>query len=81
MGTIDNGTLDYRWEWLQRDLEGKGQMKLSKNKQFLSGVWWYQDNPVEKEEVRYQRVSDAIPHWVSERDFELYENFLSNVNV
>jgi len=71
-GTLQESQLDYSWKWIDNDLKGQGIMRLSKDKNTLSGEWWLKDDPKDHTKVQYRRVSDEMPDWLSESDFSSF---------
>ena len=80
-GVIKDRVFDYKWKWLNDQLSGGGKMTLSKDGQELAGNWWNDKNmnKDDLQQVGYQRVSDKMPDWVKEQDFEAYSSFLKNI--
>lgn len=76
IGLINNSIFEYHWSWLERDIAGKGRMILSSDKKSISGKWWHVENPEDTENVQYHLVSNDMPKWVTEKDFEEHRNFL-----
>ena len=74
-GIVQDGVLQYKWRWISRDLDGNGEMRLSDDGKRLSGEWWYEDDRPDIEKVEYQRVSEKMPSWVSDADFEDYRAY------
>jgi len=68
-GYIDNRVFDYHWRWLDGTHEGYGQMTLSPDGQRLSGEWWFGKQKDEVAHVGYRRISDEMPAWLAESDF------------
>lgn len=77
LGTMENGVFEYQWKWLNGQLEGHGRITLTRNGNCLSGKWWYGKNDSIAEQVDYNRVSDKMPIWLDDRDFEEYRDFLA----
>lgn len=71
-GTFHQNQLDYSWKWIDNDLKGYGIMRLSKDKNTLSGEWWYEEDPKDREKVQYRKISDEMPVWLSENDFSAF---------
>jgi len=79
IGNIKDNIFEYKWKWINDQLSGNGRMKLSEDGQELSGEWWNDKNKKDSESVGYQRVSDKMPDWVKEQDFETYSSFLKKL--
>jgi len=77
VGTFKDRVLEYRWKWLGGKFEGHGHMMLSNDDERLAGDWWYSKNQERVEHVGYRRVSDDMPSWLVEADFEEYDGFLN----
>lgn len=76
VGTFDDGVLDYGWHWLERNLSGRGRMRMTKLGKSVSGEWWYDDNKKDTDVVQYCRISGMMPSWLSEEDFDSYRPYL-----
>ena len=77
-GTFADGIFYYEWKWLRGPFMGAGRMTLSNDGKRLVGEWWYGDRRKETEEVEYRRVSQKMPPWLQEEDFQEYEEYLRN---
>jgi hypothetical protein len=69
-GHIHNRVVEYHWKWLDGAHQGYGQMTLSPDGDRLSGEWWFGKEKDKVTHVGYRRISDEMPSWLSENDFE-----------
>lgn len=69
-GHIHNRVFEYHWKWLDGTHQGYGQMTLSPDGERLSGEWWFGKEKDKVTHVGYRRISDDMPSWLSESDFE-----------
>lgn len=76
LGRINKDDLAYRWKWLNGQFEGHGRMRLAPDGQRLSGEWWHGKDIGKTEPVTYRRISEKMPPWVNNEDFEEYKAFL-----
>lgn len=81
IGSIKDKIFDYKWKWLNDQISGGGRMELSEDGQELLGEWWNDKNMNKKDfqSVIYKRVSDKMPDWIKDQDFENYSGFLKNL--
>ncbi len=75
-GTVRDDVFEYRWRWLNGRHDGHGRMTVSADGDRLSGEWWYGKNRREVEHVGYRRVSQEMPSWLREEDFQDHYAFL-----
>jgi TIR domain len=75
-GTIEQSTLNYRWHWFTRSLDGYGRMSITETEQRMSGIWWYGTKEMDVKPVSYIKVSDEMPAWLTTYDFDEYKYFL-----
>lgn len=78
IGSIINGVFEYKWKWLNDQLSGHGWMRLSEDARELSGEWWNEknNNKEDLQLVGYKRISNKMPEWITEQDFDMYSSFL-----
>jgi len=69
LGEFAGRSFEYRWKWLDKNLDGHGKMTLSDDGKDLSGSWWYRSNPDSVDHVGYSFVSDEMPSWLADEDF------------
>ena len=69
-GHIHNRVVEYHWRWLNGTYQGYGQMTLSPDGERLSGEWWFGKKKDKVTHVGYNKISDDMPSWLSESDFE-----------
>lgn len=78
IGSIVNGVFEYKWKWLNDQLSGYGRMKLSEDGQELLGEWRNErnNNKEDFQPVGYKKISNKMPEWLTDKDFEAYSSFL-----
>ncbi|GAB1538057.1 hypothetical protein NUACC21_07140 [Scytonema sp. NUACC21] len=74
IGYLKGRTFEYKWRWLDRNLNGYGRLTLSDDGNKLSGSWWYGKKEVDVEHVGYQYISNEMPLWLNKVDFKEGEN-------
>lgn len=80
LGRILDRVFEYSWKWLDGKYSGYGHMTLSDDGQRLSGEWWYGKKQGQIEHVGYHRISNKMPQWLNEKDFEEFIGFLNGTN-
>jgi len=80
IGKLTGRSFEYSWKWLDDDDEGEGhgRMMLSIDSKRLSGEWWCSDDIDDIEHLGYIRVSDDMPSWLNDSDFENFSLTSSN---
>ena len=80
IGSIDNGVFEFEWRWFELGFSGYGRRKLANDGRLLLGVWWYENKENLIEHVGYRYVSDEMPNWIFESDFDEFAKPLGLVS-
>jgi hypothetical protein len=74
-GILKGSNFEYKWNWLNNQVSGKGVMILSEDGNLLSGKWWNDKSKNDSTPIEYKRVSDKMPEWISNADFSEHTTF------
>lgn len=73
LGTLKEHIFKYEWRWLvDEPLQGYGRMTLSEEGLRLTGIWWYKGDRMNTHLAVYSYLSDEMPSWIDDKDFEEY---------
>ncbi len=76
-GTITGDTADFEWRWLDGSFYGRAVAQSPVNATELSLGFWSEQDPDTHTTVHLTFVSEDMPGWVSDDDFDAFAEFLA----
>ncbi len=79
VGKIEDDVYTFQWKWFDVDISGFGKMKIMNRNKLINGFYWYKGKENLIEHVGYTYVSDEMPNWIKESDFEaIYSEYIEH---
>ncbi|HEX2619318.1 MAG TPA: hypothetical protein VHL11_04200, partial [Phototrophicaceae bacterium] len=76
MGMIERNTAKLSMEWLDGSYKANAEVALLPDGQEIEGTWWNRSSESLKMPLKLQYVSDEMPFWLQEDDFQSFARFL-----
>ncbi|MBC8172000.1 MAG: toll/interleukin-1 receptor domain-containing protein [Anaerolineae bacterium] len=76
VGMVEGNTAKLSLEWLNENYKANAEVALSPDGQKISGVWWNRNAEEVKIPLKLQYVSDEMPVWLNEDNFQPFNRFL-----
>lgn len=76
IGMVERNKAKLSLEWLDGGHKADAEVELSPDGQTISGFWWNRPSDNLKLPIKLQYVSDEMPFWLNDEDFQPFARFL-----
>ena len=73
IGELLGYVLEFKWRWFDARMHGNGRMIMAGNLTKLSGHYWIEDNEGAPSDLQLSLMSNDVPAWVADSDFDEFE--------